>query len=428
MPAKVRKYSPLSRIDLADKFGISCDNMRVLMLSTLFPSAGRARFGTFVEKRAMTLAQIPGVEVRVLAPIGLPPLGLGFLPRYQTQRTAKPFEIWEGLPVWRPHFTHIPAVGGRYDPGQLVKAVRPVLHEIRENFDFDVIDAQYFFPDAVAVAQLGSEFGVPTSATARGSDINYWAQLPQPRDLILKAGQKLSGMIAVSEKLRQSMIAVGLDGDRIDVVRPGVDHQVFRPQDRQKAKSTLGVSGPLVVSVGSIDTNKGQSLVIDSLLQMPDVTYILAGEGPLRGPLERKVEALGLSNRVRFLGSVGQTNISQLLAAADVMVLPSANEGLSNAWLESLASGTPIVICDAGGAREVVVNPVQGEIVERNSNAIAEGIMRVLDNKSDRKAISRAVSHFTWESKGRHLVSHFEKILNASQPVFVTRKMASNSR
>jgi teichuronic acid biosynthesis glycosyltransferase TuaC len=402
--------------------------MRVLILSTLFPSVGRTRFGTFVEKRALTLAQMPGVDIRIVAPIGLPPLGLHYLPKYKVHRMAPNFEIWEGMPVWRPHYTHLPFTEARHDPGSMARAVRPILKKIRGEFDFDVIDAQYFFPDAVAAAELAAEFNVPVTASARGSDINYWAQLKHPRELINKAGKKLTGMIAVSEKLRQTMIASGLDGDRIEVIRPGVDQNVFHPQDRGKAKSILRVNGPLIVSVGSIDANKGQSFVIDALPQMPGINYIMAGEGPLRGQLESKVAALELGDRVRFLGNIGQNNISQLLAAADVMVLPSANEGLSNAWLEALASGTPIVICDAGGAREVLVDPMQGEIVSRDVGAIAGGIARVLANNPNREAISRTVKHYTWEGKAQALLDHYQRLIDAKQSRVVPMIKASNSR
>ncbi len=385
--------------------------MRILMISTLFPSAGRPRFGTFVEKRAKTIAQVPGAEVRVIAPIGLPPLGLSLLPRYRVQRKAEKQEIWEGIPVWRPRFYHIPGVDGRFDPGLLVKSLRPILHKIRAEFDFDIIDAQYFFPDAVAAAQLGSEFGVPVTATARGSDINFWAQLSHPRRLILQAEDNIQGMVAVSKKLRQSMIATGLNGDHIDVVYPGVDHDVFKPQDRAAAKMALGITGPLVVSVGSIDNNKGQSFIIDAMPQLKNITYILAGDGPMRDELERKVAVLGLEKRVRFMGSLGQSAISQLLNAADIMALPSANEGLSNAWLEALASGTPLVICDAGGAREVVTNPIQGLVVSRDIGAIAAGIASVLASKADRDTISQSVAHFTWQKKGERLMAHYADVI-----------------
>jgi teichuronic acid biosynthesis glycosyltransferase TuaC len=387
--------------------------MRILMLSTLFPSEGRPRFGTFVEKRAQTIAQLPGVEVQVVAPIGLPPLGLGLLPRYKVQRMAKKVEMWDGIKVWRPRFRHIPAVEGRYDPALLARNIRPLLESIRKEFDFDIIDAQYFFPDAVAAATLGAMFNVPVTATARGSDINYWAQIAQPRRLILNAGQGIDGMIAVSEKLRESMIATGLNGDNIEVIYPGVDHDVFRPRDRTAAKAALGVSGPLVVSVGSIDNNKGQSYIIGALPQLPNVTYMLAGEGPMRAELQNKVAELGLEDRVHFLGSLNQQTVSDLLAAADVMCLPSANEGLSNAWLEALASGTPLVICDAGGAYEVMTDPVQGEIVSRDIGAIAAGIGRVIAAGSDRQAISNSVAHYTWAKKGENLMAHYERLISA---------------
>ncbi len=385
--------------------------MRILMISTLFPSTGRPRFGTFVEKRAKTIAQIPGAEVRVVAPIGLPPLGLGLLSRYSVQRKAEKHEVWDGIPVWRPRFHHIPGVDGRFDPGLLVKSLRPILHKIRAEFDFDIIDAQYFFPDAVAAAQLGAEFGVPVTATARGSDINFWAQLSHPRRLILNAEENIDGMVAVSKKLRQCMVATGLHGDHIDVIYPGVDHDVFRPQDRAAAKAEFGITGPLVVSVGSIDNNKGQSFIIDAMPQLKEITYLLAGDGPLRGELERKVAELGLEKRVRFLGSLGQNEVSRLLAAADIMALPSANEGLSNAWLEALASGTPLVICDAGGAREVITDAIQGVVVSRDIGAIAAGIATVLAANADRKIVSQSVAQFTWQKKGEALMAHYARLI-----------------
>ncbi len=388
--------------------------MRILMLSTLFPTAEQPRFGSFVEKRALMMSVQPDVHIRVVAPIGLPPLGLKYLPRYAKQRTAPVEEQWQGLHVYRPRFTHIPATAGRFDPGNLVRALVPVLTKIRRDFPFDIIDAQFFFPDAVAAAQLGEIFGVPTTATARGSDIHYWAEQPATGPMIVEASNRLSHVVAVSHALRADMIALGMDGDKIDVVRPGVDRSMFYPRGSAALKAKMGITGTLLATVGSLDENKGQYLVLDALRQFPGVQYLIAGKGPYRPTLEKLIEYYGLQDRARLLGNIDRESVSDLVAAADIMVMPSGHEGLANAWLEALAAGTPVVLCDAGGAREVVSSEVAGRIVARNPDAIAEGIRQVLAQTYDRQQVSETVAQYNWEGKTAFLLEHMRRLVAAA--------------
>src|SRR3546814_17186197 len=90
------------------------------------------------------------------------------------------------------------------------------------------------------------------------------------------------------------------------------------------------------------------------MLGVPDATLLIAGDGPERGRLDALIVRLGLTDRVRLLGAVPHADLPRLIAAADVSALASSSEGLANAWVESLACGTPVVITDAGGARELV--------------------------------------------------------------------------
>jgi teichuronic acid biosynthesis glycosyltransferase TuaC len=388
--------------------------MRILMLSTLFPTAEQPRFGSFVEKRALMMSAQPDLHIRVVAPIGLPPFGMKFHPRYAKQRAAPVEEQWQGLHVYRPRFTHIPTTAGRFDPGNLVRALVPVLTKIRAEFPFDIIDAQFFFPDSVAAAKLGEIFGVPTTATARGSDIHYWAEQPVTGPMIVEASNRLSHVVAVSHALRADMIALGMDGDKIDVVRPGVDRSMFHPRDSAAIKAKMGITGTLLATVGSLDENKGQYLVLDALRQFPGAHYLIAGEGPYRATLEKLIEDYGLQDRARLLGNIDRESVSDLVTAADVMVLPSAHEGLANAWLEALASGTPVVLCDAGGAREVVSSEVAGRIVARNPDAIAEGIRQVLGQSFDRQQVSETVAQYNWDDKISFLLGHMKRLIAAA--------------
>src|SRR3546814_17082373 len=114
---------------------------------------------------------------------------------------------------------------------------------------------------------------------------------------------------------------------------------------------------------------KGHTLVLQALPRVEGATLMIVGDGPERDKLERVARSLGVAERVRFLGNRPHEELPALLAAADAMVLPSASEGLANVWVEALACGTPLVISDAGGAREALDRTEAGRIVPREPPA-----------------------------------------------------------
>ncbi len=380
--------------------------LRVLTLSTLFPDETRPTFGVFVERQTLGLAGLPGVEVEVVAPVGLPPGPLARHPRWRSLTTLPGTEMWKGLPLHRPRFTALPGLGG-LNPGAMVRALAPLLGEIRQRFPFDVIDAEFFFPDGPAATQLGDALGVPVSIKARGSDIHLWGRRRSTRGLVANAGRDAAGMLAVSAALREDMVALGLPGERIRVHYTGVDLARFRPAaDRAAAKAALGVSGPLLLSVGALLPRKGHALVIEALARLPRGTLMIVGQGPERAALEALAAARGLSDRVRLLGPRPHEDLPALAAAADVGVLASVSEGLANAWVESLACGTPIVISDVGGARELVDRPAAGRLVARDPAAIAAAVAELLAFPPDPAAVRAAAERFTWDANALALRDH----------------------
>jgi len=386
--------------------------LRVLTLSTLFPDHTRPGFGGFVERQTRALAAHPDVEVKVVAPLAMPPTALARRhPAYRALAALPLREEWDGLDVRRPSFPALPLIGGRINPWSLWWGLLPVLDALREEFAFDVIDTQFFYPDGPAAVRLGRRYGVPVSIKARGSDIHLWGHMPGCRGKIVAAGQAADGMLAVSAALREDMIAMGLPGDRISVHHTGVDQAMFRIQDRVTAKARLGVEGPLVVTVGNLIPLKGQALVIEALRALPDVSLFIAGRGPDRDALGAQITACGLQDRVRLLGALPHAQLPGLLAAADVMALPSASEGLANVWVEALACGTPIVITDVGGARELVDGPAAGRLVERTPEAVAAGIAAVLGNPASQAEVAEAARGFTWKRNGDALYAHLKQLV-----------------
>lgn len=380
--------------------------LRVLTLSTLFPDATRPNFGVFVERQTLGLAAHPDVELRLVAPIGLPPWPLSAHAHYADLANLPERETWKGLDTHRPRFTTLPGTGGRFHAGALTRRLIPLLTRIRRDFAFDVIDAEFFFPDGPAAIALGRHFGVPVSIKARGADIHHWGRAPATSAQVIAAGQAADGVLAVSQAMRADMAALGIPASTIRVHHTGVDLDRFAPRDRIAAKAGYGVTGPLIVSLGALIPRKGHHIVIEALASLPDGTLLIAGEGPERGALTAQIASLGLGDRVRLLGSVPHGDLPQLLAAADVMALASSSEGLANAWVEALACGTPIVITDAGGAGEVVTAPAYGRIVDRTAAAFATGIAALLADPPAPDAVRRGAERFTWEANTAALYEH----------------------
>jgi teichuronic acid biosynthesis glycosyltransferase TuaC len=380
--------------------------LRVLTLSTLFPDATRPNFGMFVERQTRELASRDGVDLTVIAPIGLPPWPLSLHPRYRALAALPKHEQWRGLDVHRPRFPIVPAVGGRWHPALMMRAIRPLVRRLHAEKPFDVIDASFFFPDGPVARRLSADLGIPYSVKARGADIHHWGRDPATAAMVRDAADHAAGLLAVSAAMKADMAALGIDPDKIRVHYTGVDLDRFALTDRAEAKAARGLSGQVIATLGALIPRKGQALVIEALAGLPDATLLLLGEGPDRPTLEAQARSLGLAERVRFLGSVPHADLPGWLAASDVMALPSASEGLANAWVEALACGVPLVISEAGGARELVDRPEAGRIVPREAEAIRGAIADLLATPPDPAAVRETARRFTWTANGDTLLAH----------------------
>jgi len=387
--------------------------LRILSLSTLFPDSTRPTFGVFVERQTLLLSAQPGVELEVVAPVGLPPGPLSRLARYR-QRCGLPLrEEWKGLTVHRPRFPIVPQFGARWNARFMADALLPLLVEIRRRFPFDVIDAEFFWPEGPAAMYLSQALGVPFSVIARGSDIHYWMRQPPAAKQILAAAKAADGMLAVSEAMRTSMIGHDFPAERIRVHYTSINRERFHPRDRAEEKARLGVSGPLLATVGALIPGKGQRDAIAAAELIPEATLLIAGHGPDRKALEALIREKGLGHRVRLLGSLTHDEIAVLLAAADVMVLPSRSEGLANVWVEALVSGTPVVTSDVGGAREVIDRPEAGALVPNEPEAIASAVKAILADPPGKALVQAAADKFNVEDKLARLLTHFTGIVEA---------------
>lgn len=389
--------------------------LRILSIATLFPDATRPNFGIFVERSLSALARQPGIDLTVVAPVGLPPWPLSLHPRYAALRTLPRQENWHGLTVLRPRFTLIPKVGARLNAAAISRAILRLARSLHGKIDFDVIDAQYFHPDGPAAHRIAATLGLPFSIKARGSDISVWARRNDAAPAIFAAAHAADGLLAVGEAIKADMVAIGLPADKIHVHYTGLDAAKFHPQDRAKARAEWGLpaDAPVLLTVGALIERKGQGKVIAAMAMLPPGTiYVVAGAGPDGERLAGLASAAGFADRVRLLGAVPNDRLPSLYNAADIMVLPSESEGLANAWVEALGCGTPLVLADIPPAHEIIDGPDAGRIVASDATAIAGAISEMLASRTDREALAaRTRARFDWNRNGAELAAHLRGLV-----------------
>ncbi|MBL8698808.1 MAG: glycosyltransferase family 4 protein [Alphaproteobacteria bacterium] len=387
--------------------------MRTLTFTTLFPNAIQPTHGVFVETRLQRLVRSGKVATRVMAPIPWFPFKAPMFGTYARYAAVPTEETRGGLQVVHPRYVVIPRFGTNLSPRLLFHAARRELTRmIAAGFDFDLIDAHYFYPDGVAAVWLGRHFGKPVVVTGRGSDLTFIPRLPTPRRLIGEAAQAADGLITVCAALRDPLVELGVPGERITVLRNGVDLEFFRPLDRDEQRRAWGLSRPTVLSIGNLVELKGHDLVIRAVASMPGVDLVIAGDGPEEGRLRALAAELGVGDRVRFLGRRPQSDLPGLYNAADVMILASSREGWANVLLESMACGTSVVASAVWGTPEVVAAPEAGELVpERTPEAFAAALRRALAQPPDRAATRRYAEGFSWDDTTAGQIRLFEEIL-----------------
>ncbi len=388
--------------------------IRILLFSSLYPSSERPIHGIFVETRLRHLLASGHIEVFVVAPVPWFPFDNSFFGEWARLAKTPRYETLNNIPIAHPRYFLPPKVGMSIAPFLMSAFCLPTIRQIQKNFDFDIIDAHYFYPDGVAAALIARSLDKPFVVTARGSDLNLISRYLIPRHLIRWAANRASASIGVCQALTNKLEDLGVDPSKIYVLRNGVDLGFFSPLNKNDARSSLGLSsGRWLISVGWLIESKGHAIAIKALPSLPGVNLAIIGEGVLLSDLQNLASQLGLADRVRFLGSLPQSSLRDWYSAADALVLCSESEGWANVLLESLACGTPVVATNIGGIPEVIQDDVAGCLMtERSPNALAISVLHLFSHYPHRDKVREYAESFGWDETTNRQLFLFNKIIS----------------
>ena len=211
---------------------------------------------------------------------------------------------------------------------------------------------------------------------------------------------------------------------RVSVIYPGVDPSQFTargPGDDLRRSLSIAPDAPVIGVVARLDPVKGHVHLLDAIPQVltrfPGSRLLIVGTGSAEGKLVQRVASLGLSKAVIFTGA--RRDIPQLLKAMDLFVLPSLHEGFGFALLEAMACCLPVVATEVGGIPEVVQDGQTGLLVPpADPSALAEAIIRLLEDETTRTAMGRAghdrvMARFTVQRTAEETERLYERLLHA---------------
>lgn len=392
--------------------------IKTLLFSTLFPSITRPIHGIFVEARLNNLLKSGCVDTQVVAPVPWFPFKNKIFGNYATISATPFYEERNGIKIYHPRYFLPPKIGQNIAPLTLAVGALPTIKKIiSQGFDFDVIDAHFFYPDGVAASIIAKILKKPFVCTARGSDITLYRNFRISRKYLKYALANSAANIGVCNDLVSQMVELGAPVEKSMTIRNGVDLERFSPVERYISREVLGIPEDCLVllSVGHLVERKGHHLVIEMLLEFPAARLLIVGTGPMESKLRQLAKVLGVEARVNFAGLQPNHVLSNYYSAADALILASSFEGWANVLLEAMACGTPVVATPVNGTPEVIAAPEAGRLAEkRDVKHLNEALRSLLDSYPSRLAVREYAEGFSWDESTQLQFKLFSKISGES--------------
>ncbi|MDQ3761045.1 MAG: glycosyltransferase family 4 protein [Actinomycetota bacterium] len=310
-------------------------------------------------------------------------------------------------------------------PGSLMLPTPPVLRRAAELLR-ELRCETAWFGAAAPLALLGPALRRAGArrvvASSHGHEVG-WSMLPPGRIALRRIGTDADVVTAVSQYTRRRIASAFGPRAALELLPPGVDCAVFQPDPGARAeirrRHRLG-EAPVVLCVSRLVARKGQDTLVQALpairRQVPGATLLLVGGGPRRAALPQLAASYGVADAVVSAGPVLWSELPAYYAAGDVFAMPCRTrghgldvEGFGLVFLEASATGLPVVVGDAGGARETVRAGDTGDLVNgRDVAAVARAIATLLADPERAAVMGRRgrrwmLQEWSWGSRAQRL-------------------------
>lgn len=345
------------------------------------------------------------------------------------------------MPFAKKYFTFLGlTIGSRTEGGKDLELVFPrfftlPLEVLRKRYCFlaarsckkafseSAIDPSLVHAHFLANGFIGAVFknllGTPLIVTAHGSEVY---DLPSKdgwyKNLVRYVLNEADKVISVSQFNAEKLLSLGVPSNKLHVIPNGYDGKLFNPIPLYNARKKLGLplGKKILLSVGNLESIKGHSYLIDSMQIVSrtrkNTLLVIVGSGILKGKLQKRIEALGLKQKVMLVGSKEHTEVSTWMNACDIFVLPSLGEGFPTVIPEAMACGKPVIATRVGGVPEAISSSELGTLVApKDPEALSQGILEGLNRRWLREEILNKAQSYSWNNIVNRILAIYEKML-----------------
>lgn len=286
-------------------------------------------------------------------------------------------------------------------------------HEDGAGGPFDVVHAQYGYPTGLAALMVAQRLGIPSLVSIQGGD-GHWVGdcCGTHRDAMLAVlGHADALLIGARSFANEVTERLGTPPERFTIVPGAVDTGRFRPREG-KAPGDLS-DPPTFLYHGRIDARKGALDTLEAFRQVldegHDARLVMSGIGPDAEAAQEKIGALGLSENVEMSGYAEYAEAPEVYRGADVFLSPTYAEGFSNTILEAMATGLPVVSCNAVGVVDCLTDGEDALLTEPgDTGALAEAMQRLLTDEALRRRLARAAlqearTDYAWSTRAEQI-------------------------
>lgn len=405
--------------------------MKILLVSSLFPSDYKPSEGTFTHRWAKQLI-LGGCEVLGFSVQAITPATLLRTPKHFFIPLLRPKRfhyVWKEVPISALRVI-VPIPGGqrsRLQPWLIFRSIRNELDRLFQNNPYDILWIGQGGPIAQATARYARLRNIPYVASAIGDGITRALNNPESFDAH-RERQTLMGsqsVLCVSEDMKQKVLKL-TDGRCHPVTfYSGVDTKNVRPNPdlRKQFRKRLALNPDHfnLLFVGHLIKPKGiyeLLSVFHRLVQKrPEIRLVMVGFVTEKKSVQKTIQTLSLGSKVTLTGGIDHEEVLGYFNAADLFVFPSWSEGLPNAVMEACAHALPVIATHVDGIPELIVHTKTGILIPpNNEKKLEEAIEYLIDFPKIGTQLGIAArknmeNNFNYHTKGPELVELFSKLL-----------------
>lgn len=383
--------------------------MKVLFVTHSYPRVPGDAAGSFLWHLAVAL-RAEGVEVRVIAPSGddvpahdvfdgIPVDRFRYAPRRYENLAYTGNMATEVQRSWSAKFALVGFLGSEF-----ATATR-----IRREFAPDIVHAHWWFPGGLVGSWVATMGHLPMVTTMHGTDVRLARSKSFAQPLFRHVMRHSAAVTTVSRWLAHEVEAM-MPGLKAQVAPMPVSTSMFSPGGNRH--------GDRLLFVGRLNAQKGIGDLVTALgaMQRP-ATLDVVGDGPDRAPLVARAESLGVSDRIRWLGALPQTQLPEFYRASTALVVPSIGEGLGLVAVEAQLCQTPVVAYASGGTTDTVRDGETGVLVPAGDvGALATSLDALLADPARQVALGQggrmnALAMFAPESAARRYAALYRSVV-----------------